>query len=98
MRFTISAAAFAAFITTVLAQTPDFAAVNKPLKDEKIPAGSTYVVEWSGGEQYLGPVTLSLLGGATPGTLVPLGTLGSEFPRTWPAGEGDVVCADQGRK
>ena len=81
MRFTMSAAAFAAFITAVLAQTADFDAITKPTKDEKIPAGSTYQVEWQVSAQYLGPVTLSLLGGADPGSLQALGAIGSEFSR-----------------
>jgi len=77
MQFTMSAAAFAAFVSAVLAQTADFDPITKPLKDEKVAAGSTYQVEWQVATQYLGPVTVSLLGGATPGTLQPLGSLGT---------------------
>jgi len=77
MRFAVSAAALAAFISTVLAQTADFDPITKPVKDEDVPAGSTYDITWDLTPKYTGSVTLSLLGGKTPGTLVALGSIGT---------------------
>lgn len=56
--------------TAVLAQTPDFNVINKPLRNENIPAGSTYQIVWvPSPTTYPGPVTLSLVGGQTQTSL-----------------------------
>jgi hypothetical protein len=79
MRFAVSTAALAAFITSVLAQTSGFEPIVKPVKGEDVPAGSTYTVEWQHSSTYSGPVTLSLLGGKSPETLEAKGTIGSKL-------------------
>jgi len=76
MRFTISAAALAALISTALAQTSDFDPIFTPTKDEKVPAGKDYEITWQSVAKYPGGVTLSVLGGADPGSLQPIGTIG----------------------
>uniref|UniRef100_L2G8C7 Gpi anchored serine-threonine rich protein n=1 Tax=Colletotrichum fructicola (strain Nara gc5) TaxID=1213859 RepID=L2G8C7_COLFN len=69
MRFTISAAAFLAFAANVLAQNPN----SKPLSQEKIAAGSTYTIEWTAPDAFKDvTVSISLIGGATQNTQVPL--------------------------
>ncbi|EQB59181.1 hypothetical protein CGCF415_v005583 [Colletotrichum fructicola] len=73
MRFTISAAAFLAFAANVLAQNPNFDPVTKPLSQEKIAAGSTYTIEWTAPDAFKDvTVSISLIGGATQNTQVPL--------------------------
>lgn len=77
MRFTITAAVLA-FATSVFAQTPGFDVISKPTKDEQVPAGATYEIEWAPNSNWTGTVTLSLLGGASQGTLQDLGPFASE--------------------
>ncbi|KAL3306583.1 Cell wall beta-glucan synthesis [Colletotrichum asianum] len=73
MRFTISAAAFLAFAANVLAQNPNFDPVTKPLSQENIAAGSTYTIEWTAPDAFKDvTVSISLIGGATQNTQVPL--------------------------
>ncbi|KAK6081821.1 hypothetical protein SCUP234_04596 [Seiridium cupressi] len=73
MRFTISAALLA-FAATAFAQTDGFDAMTAPLKDEEVPAGTTYSIKWQPTDAYDGStVTLSLLGGDTASTLLDLG-------------------------
>lgn len=70
MRSVAAAASALAFAASAMAQVEGFAAMSAPAKDEKIAAGSTYSIQWDAGT-YTGPVSISLLGGKTPGTLVP---------------------------
>lgn len=79
MRFTITAAALA-FAASALAQTTGFDAFTTPAKDENVPAGETYTIVWQP-NGVTGTVTLSLLGGATPGTLNVLNTLAGKLTR-----------------
>lgn len=74
MRFTITAA-FLALTSSVLAQTPGFDPISKPLKGEQIPAGSTYLIDWEPSSNYTGSVTIDLLGGPDSGGLNPLSVL-----------------------
>ncbi|KAJ9157406.1 hypothetical protein NKR23_g65 [Pleurostoma richardsiae] len=69
MRFTVSAAALLAFAGAAFAQTDGFDPITKPLKDESIPAGSTYEVTWEASADYNGTVTLILLAGSSASTL-----------------------------
>ncbi|KAK9773695.1 hypothetical protein AB5N19_05438 [Seiridium cardinale] len=73
MRFTISAALLA-FAATAFAQTDGFDAMTAPLKDEEVSAGTTYSIKWQPTDAYDdSTVTLSLLGGDSPSTLLDLG-------------------------
>lgn len=74
MRFTVSAA-FLAFVASAFAQTDGFDALTTPIKDENLPAGKAYDVNWQPGTYTTGTVSLSLLGGATPATLQVLGSI-----------------------
>lgn len=56
--------------TAVLAQPLDFNVINKPLRNDNIPAGSTYQILWEPSPAtYPGPITLSLVGGETQTSL-----------------------------
>lgn len=75
MRFTLSAVL--ALATTAFAQTADFDKVTAPTPNEEIAAGSTYEVVWSVPGPYTGDVAISLIGGDTQGTQVPLADIAS---------------------
>jgi hypothetical protein len=66
-----SAAALLAFVAYAVAQdtTPGFDPISKPGDKEAVPAGSTYQIVWQPSTVYTGPVSLTLIGGATTGTL-----------------------------
>ncbi|KAK7417981.1 hypothetical protein QQX98_004283 [Neonectria punicea] len=73
MQFSISAAAVLAFVASAFAQTADFDAVNAPAAWEVLPAGSTFKISWQAPPKYDGEtISISLIGGATQGTQVPL--------------------------
>lgn len=58
------------FATAVFAQTPDFNLITNPLRNENVPAGSTYQIVWvPSPATYPGPITLSLVGGQTQTSL-----------------------------
>ncbi len=79
MRFAASFAALLAIAGSALAQTADFLPVTKPLSNEKVPAGSTYVVEWTVPAKYSsGTITISLIGGKDQASLTGLGTIASK--------------------
>ncbi|KAK3341237.1 Ser-Thr-rich glycosyl-phosphatidyl-inositol-anchored membrane family-domain-containing protein [Lasiosphaeria hispida] len=75
MRFSI--AAIFALASAVLAQDPTdgFDAISKPTKDEKVAAGSTYNIVWAPTPRFAGPITITLLGGATPALLNTIETI-----------------------
>jgi hypothetical protein len=79
MKFSL--AALLALSSTAFAQTPGFNVLTKPTQGEEVPAGSTYEIEWQPNAEYPGAITISLLGGATPGTLVPLEDIASKSMR-----------------
>jgi hypothetical protein len=87
MRFALSVAALLAIASSAIAQTADFLPLTKPTSGEKVPAGSTYLVEWTiptNPKYVAGTVTIGLIGGNDPKTLVPLGDIASEFPlQSW---------------
>lgn len=73
MQFKISAAAVLAYVASAVAQTTGFDSVYSPASWESIPAGKTFTVEWQVPDAYKGKtVSLSLIGGETQGTQVPL--------------------------
>ena len=74
-----SFAAILALASAVLAQTPGFDVITKPIKGEKVSAASTYTVVWEPKPEHGGTVTLSLIGGGDPTTLQALGPIGSKF-------------------
>jgi hypothetical protein len=77
MRFTITSALLA-LASTVFAQTPGFDVITKPANGEVVPAGSTYVIDWTPSTNWTGPVTIDLLGGPNQGGLQPLSVLASK--------------------
>jgi hypothetical protein len=77
-----SAAVFAsvlAFAASALAQepSPGYAVINVPTKDEKIPSGKSFTIEWDAGK-LSGPATILLLGGNDPNTLQILNSISSK--------------------
>jgi hypothetical protein len=58
-----------AFAASALAQVEGFAVMTAPARGEVVPAGETYTIVWSAGT-YTGPVSVAILAGATPETLV----------------------------
>ncbi|KAH6957647.1 Ser-Thr-rich glycosyl-phosphatidyl-inositol-anchored membrane family-domain-containing protein [Ilyonectria sp. MPI-CAGE-AT-0026] len=78
MQFHISAAAVLAFVASAFAQTADFDPVNVPAAWEVIPAGSSFTIQWTAPAKYSGEtISISLIGGATQGTQVPLQDIAS---------------------
>ncbi|EAQ93567.1 hypothetical protein CHGG_01802 [Chaetomium globosum CBS 148.51] len=73
MRFSITA--LFAFATAVMAQTEGFNVITKPVKGEKVPAGSTYEIVWQPSAAHPGEITIGLLGGASPQTLSVVDTI-----------------------
>lgn len=69
MKVTITAATLLAWVSAALAQTAGFDAITVPVKDESVPAGSTYTVKWDYSADYAGTVSIQLLQGADPTTL-----------------------------
>lgn len=76
MRFSI--ATVLAFAASALAQTTGFDAITKPIKDEAVPAGSTYEIVWSPDATHPGTIKIGLLGGASQGTLDVIDTIASK--------------------
>jgi hypothetical protein len=74
-----SVAAVLAFAASALAQTPNFDPITKPGQSETVAAGSSFQINWQPTAAYTGPVTIALLGGATPGTLDVISTIASKF-------------------
>jgi hypothetical protein len=68
MHSTTVVASALAFAASAMAQVEGFAVMTAPAKGEVVSAGETYQVVWSAGA-YTGPVSLTLMGGATPETL-----------------------------
>ncbi|KAF3762500.1 hypothetical protein M406DRAFT_107921 [Cryphonectria parasitica EP155] len=71
MKFTISAAALLAFVSSALAQaTEGFDAITSPTEDEVLTAGTTFTITWDPTAAYDDEtVSIILLQGATQGTL-----------------------------
>jgi hypothetical protein len=70
MRFTSTIFAAVALATSVFAQTDGFAAITAPTRDQELTAGSTFTIQWqTGTTPTTEGFTISLIQGATPGTL-----------------------------
>ncbi|KAJ6446118.1 ser-thr-rich glycosyl-phosphatidyl-inositol-anchored membrane family domain-containing protein [Purpureocillium lavendulum] len=85
MRFTL--AAFAAMAATAFAQTANFAPISAPNKASEVTAGKPFTIQWqaSGGAaaQYANAkVTISLLGGSSPETLVEKTVIAEHIPNS----------------
>ncbi|KAI2619342.1 Ser-Thr-rich glycosyl-phosphatidyl-inositol-anchored membrane family-domain-containing protein [Hypomontagnella submonticulosa] len=70
MRSTTFFASALAFAASALAQTAGYAVMTSPAEGQQVPSGKTFTIKWEAGS-FTGPATISLLGGATPSTLVP---------------------------
>ncbi|KAL7950629.1 Ser-Thr-rich glycosyl-phosphatidyl-inositol-anchored membrane family domain-containing protein [Trichoderma barbatum] len=76
MRFTLTASAFLALVSSAFAQTADFDPVFVPTDNQIIPAGAPFTVQWDAPAKYAaGTVTIELIGGATQATQQVLGTI-----------------------
>ncbi|KAK4238021.1 Ser-Thr-rich glycosyl-phosphatidyl-inositol-anchored membrane family-domain-containing protein [Achaetomium macrosporum] len=66
-----------AFAASALAQNPTegFNPISKPAQGENVPTGSTYEIVWEPSTKHPGPITIGLLGGATPSTLSVVDTI-----------------------
>ncbi|KZL69596.1 gpi anchored serine-threonine rich protein [Colletotrichum incanum] len=83
MQFKISAAALLAFAASALAQNPNFNPVYKPTSNEKVNAGTTLSIEWDAPEAFKDvTVSISLIGGATQNSQVPLLDIVSGIPNS----------------
>lgn len=70
MQSTISAAAFLALVSSVLAQTEGFDAITAPTKDQTVQAGQVCVITWDASPEYNeDTVTIRLMQGADEGSL-----------------------------
>lgn len=79
MQFATISAAALAFAVSAFAQTAGFDAISAPAKAEVVPAGSDYTIVWAPDTKYTGAtITISLLGGKTPGTLNVVSILASK--------------------
>ncbi|KAI0017653.1 Ser-Thr-rich glycosyl-phosphatidyl-inositol-anchored membrane family-domain-containing protein [Xylariomycetidae sp. FL0641] len=72
MRYTVSAVL--AFAVQALAQTPGYGVMTSPTSGAVVQSGKTFTVVWQP-NGYTGQAVLSLVGGATQGTLMPLSDL-----------------------
>ncbi|KAI5466201.1 Ser-Thr-rich glycosyl-phosphatidyl-inositol-anchored membrane family-domain-containing protein [Mariannaea sp. PMI_226] len=83
MQFKLSAAAVLAFVASTIAQTAGFDGVTAPAAWEKLPAGKTFKVQWDVPPAYKDKVVaISLIGGETQGTQVPLLDIASGIPNS----------------
>lgn len=76
MRSSTVFASALAFAASAFAQTAGYAAMSSPTEGAELFSGKVFTIKWEAGK-FTGPATISLLGGATPSTLVPGATLGS---------------------
>ncbi|KAL9945325.1 hypothetical protein D7B24_008789 [Verticillium nonalfalfae] len=100
MRFaTAAVAALVAFVSSAVAQNPDFNPVNKPSPNEQIPAGSTYKIEWTAPAKFAGvTIKIALIGGETQQTQVPLLDIASGIPNSALSYEWKVPADIGGKK
>ncbi|KAI9171327.1 hypothetical protein HJFPF1_00809 [Paramyrothecium foliicola] len=83
MRFTISATAILAMAMSAFAQTADFNPVYTPEMNAVVEAGSTFKITWEAPAKYAeGTISISLIGGATQGTQVPLQQIAAGIPNS----------------
>lgn len=76
MKFSV--AAVLAFAATAFAQTADFDPIFTPASGEVVPAGQTFKITWQAPAKYAGQkISISLIGGATQATQVPLQDIAS---------------------
>merc|ERR1712000_120896 len=73
MRFFASVSLYLAFAASAIAQTADFNPIYTPTEGAEVPAGSTFEITWQAPAKYKDQtVSISLIGGASQGTLVPI--------------------------
>jgi hypothetical protein len=80
MRFAAISASALALAVSVFGQetTVGFDAISAPALGEVVPAGTDYTIVWSASTVYTGDITISLLGGASQGTLNVVDTIASK--------------------
>lgn len=78
MRFSLASVLALAGAALAVDPTSGFNVLSKPTEGEKVPAGSTYQIVWAPTAQYPGPITIGLLGGATPQLLDIVDTIASK--------------------
>lgn len=73
MQFTVTAAAFLAFVAKAMAQTPDFDPIFTPEAWSTVNAGESFKITWDAPAKYAGQkITISLIGGESQNTQVPI--------------------------
>jgi hypothetical protein len=73
MRYSFVSAAILAFVSSAFAGNPTdgFDVMSVPsITVDTVTAGSSYTIKWASTSQYPGTITLSLMQGASTGTLV----------------------------
>ncbi|KAF5023309.1 hypothetical protein F66182_4617 [Fusarium sp. NRRL 66182] len=76
MQFTISAAALMAFVAQAVAQVADFNPVLTPANWQELTVGESLEITWQAKPKYSGEkISISLIGGATQNTQVPIKTI-----------------------
>jgi hypothetical protein len=70
MRYSFISAAILALSSSVFAQTSGFDAISSPTSNQNVPAGTSLDIVWQPSTNYTGTVTITLLEGSTPSTLV----------------------------
>ncbi|KAL7790986.1 Ser-Thr-rich glycosyl-phosphatidyl-inositol-anchored membrane family domain-containing protein [Trichoderma ceciliae] len=76
MRFTLSASAFLALVSSAFAQTADFDPITVPTPNELVTAGAPFTVEWTAPAKYAADtITIELIGGPTQATQAVLATI-----------------------
>lgn len=84
MQFTVSAAAFLAFVAKAMAQTADFDPIFTPEAWSAVPAGESFKITWQAPPKYAGQkITISLIGGESQNTQVPIKDIASKCFPSW---------------
>ncbi|CAK7222117.1 hypothetical protein SCUCBS95973_004732 [Sporothrix curviconia] len=67
-----------ALAAAVAAQDPNFDSINTPVKDAQVPAGQPFTITWTllSATTPTGPITITLIGGASSASLNPIAAIG----------------------
>ncbi|CAK7231885.1 hypothetical protein SBRCBS47491_008081 [Sporothrix bragantina] len=67
-----------ALVAAVAAQDPNFDSINTPIKGAQVPAGQPFTVTWTllSATTPTGPITITLIGGASTTNLNPIAAIG----------------------
>ncbi|KAH9888228.1 Ser-Thr-rich glycosyl-phosphatidyl-inositol-anchored membrane family-domain-containing protein [Xylariomycetidae sp. FL2044] len=91
MRSAAAVATVLAFAGRTIAQTAGFGVMSVPGQAEEVPSGETFTIEWDA-STYTGAISLSLIGGATQNTQVPISTIATGIDITTESFAWSVDC------